>query len=221
MIVDANELETGITQWLIDNGLASKISQVSLNNLVNQLVILFSNYGEEALETYSNPWLNFLLNIDKSDIGFDNLVKNGWIDMIINLYKDAIISDKDLMDTDSIMFNKTLYQNNSQYNNLKFAVQTYYWLQNPANVQKHFGDDYDTNNLLYGKDGKTVRSADEIKKIIREVDKASSATNNDVTYRPNKKVVNPKKWRSLDLDGLTVTEADDLVTYIIDKFNLV
>lgn len=222
--MNINDLAEQISEWLTKNNLDNKIH--NKEDLVDKLAIIFSNY-DSPFNPKENPYLTFLKALTKTrakaNINFDDLLTFPILEQIQQLLDDGVITAEDIGTPSSILFRKSLWIMNNLYEDIKFVVQAYYWLQDNKNLQDFFGTTkVDVKSIIFDKG--TVRPASEIKKIIQEQDIAPEKESKIETnsYTPNRKIKNLDKWSNMDdIADLTDEEANDLVSYLIGEYKLV
>ena len=217
--MNVKELSHNISQWLTNENLDNVLGNQK-DNLVDILTIYFSNY-ESPFSSNDNPFIKFIQALKKSSgqdkLSIKDLTSLEIIPKLYNLLEDGIILSKDLKDTSNILFRKSLWENNPEYKDLKFVVQAFYWLQDKNNIEKFFGN----RNARVGKlitDGSKIRKATDVKDLIQRKDIIPEETSQKVvkTFTPSTRIKNYDRWEQLqDLDDLSDSEVNDLVSYLI------
>lgn len=222
--MNINDLAEQISEWLTKNNLDNKIH--NKEDLVDKLAIYSSNY-DNPLSPNENPYFEFLKALGKmggsDNITYDDLVNLPILDQIQQLLDDGVITDEDMRIPSNILFRKSLWTNNTLYEDLKFVVQAYYWLLDDKNLQNFFGTENIQSDTIVFNDGK-VRTADEIKSIIQsqDINPEKKTEEENKSYTPKRKIKNLDKWANMDdIADLTDEEANDLVSYLIGEYKLV
>lgn len=222
--MNINDLAEQISDWLTKNNLDKKIH--NKEDLVGKLAIYSSNY-DYPLNPNENPYFEFLKAIGRmggeDNITYDDLVTLPILDQIQQLLDEGVITKEDVRIPSGILFRKSLWTNNTLYEDLKFVVQAYYWLLDDKNLQDFFGTaDIQSDTIVFNNG--EVRTADEIKSIIQsqDINPEKKTEIETKSYTPKRKIKNLDKWANMDdIADLSDEEANDLVSYLIGEYKLV